>query len=96
MDPFPPNKVRRGRVPVCFRCGYVKKFTVTRSDLLAAWGMGLIIVGVAFFLVRDLRRRFEQIDLFFDQLEGRCRYVPFIAPASALLGVFLILLAFVF
>jgi hypothetical protein len=64
--------------------------------LLAAWGMGLIIVGVAFFLVRDLRRQFEQIDLFFDRLEGRFRYVPFIAPASALLGVFLILLAFVF
>src|SRR5687768_6807469 len=75
---------------------YVKKFAVTRSDLLAAWGMGLIIVGVAFFLLRDLRRRFEQIDLFFDQLEGRFRYVPFIAPASALLGFFLILLAFVF
>ena len=75
---------------------YVKKIVVTRSDLLAAWGMGLIIVGVAFFLVRDLRRRFEQIDLLFDQLEARFRYVPFIAPASALLGVFLILLAFVF
>lgn len=74
---------------------YVKKFAVTRSDLLAAWGMGLIIIGVAFFLVRDLRRRFERIDLFFDQLEGRFRYVPFIAPASALLGAFLMLLALV-
>ncbi len=69
---------------------------MTRSDLLAAWGMGLIIAGVAFFLIRDLRRRFEQIDLFFDQLEARFQYVHFIAPASALLGVFLILLAFVF
>ena len=58
--------------------------------------MGLIIAGVAFFLIRDLRRRFEQIDLFFDRLEGRFSYVPFIAPASALVGVFLILLAFVF
>jgi hypothetical protein len=58
--------------------------------------MGLIIAGVAFFLVRDLRRRFEQIDLFFDRLEARFRYVSFIAPASALLGVVLILLAFVF
>jgi hypothetical protein len=75
---------------------YVKKFVVTRSDLLAAWGMGLIIAGVAFFLIRDLRRRFEQIDLLFDQLEARFQYVHFIAPASALLGVFLILLAFVF
>jgi hypothetical protein len=74
---------------------YVKKFAVTRSDLLAAWGMGLIIVGVAFFLVRDLRRRFERIDLFFDQLEGRFRYVPFIAPASALLGAVLMLLVLV-
>jgi hypothetical protein len=75
---------------------YVKKILVSRSDLLAAWGMGLIIAGVAFFLIRDLRRRFEQIDLFFDRLEGRFWYVPFIAPASALVGVFLILLAFVF
>jgi hypothetical protein len=58
--------------------------------------MGLIIAGVAFFLIRDLRRRFEQIDLLFDQLEARFQYVHFIAPASALLGVFLILLAFVF
>ena len=74
----------------------VKKFVVTRSDLLAAWGMGLIIAGVAFFLVRDFRRRFDQINLFFDQLEARFRYVPLIAPASALLGIFLILLAFVF
>jgi hypothetical protein len=75
---------------------YARKSAVTGSDLLAAWGMGLIIAGVAFFLVRDLRRRFEQIDLFFDQLEARFWYVPFIAPASALLGVVLILLAFVF
>ena len=75
---------------------YVKKFVVTGSDLLAAWGMGLIIAGVAFFLIRDLRRRFEQIDAFFDRLEARFWYVPFIAPASALLGLFLILLAFVF
>ena len=74
----------------------VKKFVVSRSDLLAAWGMGLVIAGVAFFLIRDLRRRFDQIDVFFDQLESRFWYVPFIAPASALLGVFLILLAFVF
>jgi hypothetical protein len=75
---------------------YVKNFLVSGSDLLAAWGMGLIIAGVAFFLIRDLRRRFEQIDLFFDRLEARFWYVPFIAPASALVGVFLILLAFVF
>jgi len=82
--------------PFFSHADYVKKMVVTRSDLLAAWGMGLIIVGVGFFLIRDLRRRFEQIDLFFDRLEARFWYVPFIAPASALLGVFLILLAFVF
>ena len=64
--------------------------------MLAAWGMGLIITGIGFFLIRDLRRRVEQIHLFFDQLESRFWYVPFIAPASALLGAFLILLAFVF
>jgi hypothetical protein len=64
--------------------------------MLAAWGMGLIIAGIGLFLIRDLRRRVEQIDLFFDDLESRFWYVPFIAPASALLGVFLILLAFVF
>ncbi len=64
--------------------------------MLAAWGMGLIIAGIGLFLIRDLRRRVEQIDLFFDNLESRFWYVPFIAPASALLGVFLILLAFVF
>jgi hypothetical protein len=75
---------------------YVKKCAVARSDLLAAWGMGLIIAGVAFFLIRDLRQRFEQIDLFFDRLETRFRYVPFIAPTSALLGLFLLLLALVF
>jgi hypothetical protein len=75
---------------------YVKKSAVARSDLLAAWGMGLIIAGVAFFLIRDLRQRFEQIDLFFDRLETRFRYVPFIAPTSALLGIFLLLLSLVF
>ena len=75
---------------------YVKSLFVSRSDLLAAWGMGLIIIGVGFFLIRDLRRRFEQIERFFDQLESRFWYVPFIAPASALLGLFLMMLAVVF
>jgi hypothetical protein len=75
---------------------YVKNLLVSRSDWLAAWGMGFIIVGVGFFLIRDLRRRFQQIGLLFDQLESRFWYVPFIAPASALLGVFLMLLAVVF
>ena len=75
---------------------YVKNLLVSRSDLLAAWGMGLIIIGVGFFLIRDLRRRFEQIERFFDQLESRFWYVPFIAPASALLGLFLMMLAVVF
>ena len=69
---------------------------MSRSDWLAAWGMGLIIIGVGFFLIRDLRRRFEAIELFFDRLESRFWYIPFIAPASALLGLFLMMLAVVF
>jgi hypothetical protein len=75
---------------------YARNFSVSRSDLLAAWGMGLIIIGVGFFLIRDLRRRFEAIELFFDRLESRLWYIPFIAPASALLGLFLMMLAVVF
>lgn len=90
------EQVRRCQSRFVSDADYVKKFAVTRSDLLAAWGMGLIIAGVAFFLIRDLRQRFEHIDLFFDRLEARFRYVPFIAPSSALLGIFLILLALVF
>jgi hypothetical protein len=69
---------------------------MSRSDLFATFGMALIIAGVGFFLVRDLRHRFERIELFFDRLESRYWYLPFIAPSSALLGLLIILMAFVF
>ena len=74
---------------------YGKNSSVSRSDWLASWGMGLIIVGIIIFLMRDLRGRFEQFERFFDDLENRFWYVPFVAPASALLGLFLVMLALV-
>jgi hypothetical protein len=57
--------------------------------------MGLIIVGIIIFLMRDLRGRFGQVERFFDDLEHRFWYVPFVAPASALLGLFFVVLALV-
>ena len=69
---------------------------MSQSDFLAAVGMGLIIGGVCLFLIRDLRYRYKDIGVFFDRFENRVRYIPFIAPASAMIGVLLILIAFAF
>ena len=74
---------------------YVKNTAVSRSDFFAALGMGLIICGVLFFLLRDIRSHFRPIGQFFDRFEERFAYVPFLAPGVVLLGVVFVFLSLV-
>jgi hypothetical protein len=60
------------------------------AEIIAAWGMAFIILGVLFFLARDLRRRVRKLDLFISSLEKRTPYVAWFSPACILLGILLV------
>jgi hypothetical protein len=60
------------------------------SEIIAACGMALIIIGVLFFLARDMRRRVKKIDLFMNSLERRTPYVFWFSPGCILLGILLV------
>jgi hypothetical protein len=74
---------------------YVKSTAVTRSDTFASLGMGLIIIGVLFFFLRDIRTHSRAIGHFFERFEERFAYVPFVAPGAVLLGLVLVFLSLV-
>ena len=74
---------------------YVKNTAVARSDFFAALGMGLIICGVLFFLMRDIRTHFRAIAQFFERFEERFAYVPFVAPGAVVLGLVFVFLSLV-
>ena len=74
---------------------YVKNTDVARSDFFAALGMGLIICGVLFFLLRDIRIHFRAVAQFFERFEERFAYVPFVAPGVVVLGLVFVFLSLV-
>lgn len=55
--------------------------------------MGLIILGVSLFLARDLRDRFENLQLLFNSLDKLSPYARFIAPGCVMVGLLLMLVA---
>jgi hypothetical protein len=63
---------------------------MSTGEIVAAWGMALIIAGVLFFLARDLRPRIKQFDLFISSLERRTPYVSWFSPGCIVIGILLV------
>jgi hypothetical protein len=68
---------------------------MSTAEIIAAWGMAFIILGVLFFLARDLRRRIKKLDLFISSLEKRTPYAAWFSPACILLGMLLVFMGVV-
>jgi hypothetical protein len=68
---------------------------MSTEEIIAASGMTLIIVGVLFFLARDMRRHVKRFDVFMDSLEKRTPYVSWFSPGCILAGVLLVFVGFV-
>jgi formate-dependent nitrite reductase membrane component NrfD len=65
------------------------------AEIIAACGMALIIIGVLFFLARDMRRRIRKFDRFLKSLERRTPYVSWFSPGCILMGILLVFLGVV-